>query len=109
MKNKRILIIGGTGALGKTLIKKYHQDNTIMIFSRDEHKHVDLLKVYPNIKSYLGDIRDKESTTNSFSKFKPDIVLHEHAGGTGSKILWNFCKRHNCKYYFFKGLYFSTD
>ena len=35
MKDKRILIIGGTGALGKTLIKKYHQENDIMIFSRD--------------------------------------------------------------------------
>ena len=79
MKNKKILIIGGTGALGKTLIKKYHQDNDIMIFSRDEHKHVDLLKQYPKIKSYLGDIRDKDSITNSFSKFKPDIVINTAA------------------------------
>ena len=79
MKNKRILIIGGTGALGKTLIKKYHQDNTIMIFSRDEHKHVDLLKEYPNIKSHLGDIRDKDSITNSFSRFKPQVVINTAA------------------------------
>ena len=79
MKDKRILIIGGTGALGKTLIKKYHQENDIMIFSRDEHKHVDLLKEYPNIKSYLGDIRDKDSITNSFSKFKPHIVINTAA------------------------------
>ena len=79
MKDKRILIIGGTGALGKTLIKKYHQYNTIMIFSRDEHKHVDLLKKYPKIKSYLGDIRDKDSITNSFSKFKPQVVINTAA------------------------------
>ena len=79
MKDKRILIIGGTGALGKTLIKKYHQQNTIMIFSRDEHKHVDLLKKYPKIQSYLGDIRDKESITNSFSKFKPHVVINTAA------------------------------
>ena len=79
MKDKRILIIGGTGALGKTLIKKYHQDNTIMIFSRDEHKHVDLLKKYPKIKSYLGDVRDKGSITNSFSKFKPQVVINTAA------------------------------
>ena len=79
MKNKRILIIGGTGAFGKTLIKKYHQDNTIMIFSRDEHKHVDLLKEYPNIKSHLGDIRDKDSITNSFSRFKPQVVINTAA------------------------------
>ena len=79
MKDKRILIIGGTGALGKTLIKKYHQENDIMIFSRDEHKHVDLLKQYPKIKSYLGDIRDKSSITNSFSKFKPQVVINTAA------------------------------
>ena len=79
MKDKRILIIGGTGALGKTLIKKYHQENKIMIFSRDEHKHVDLLKQYPKIKSYLGDIRDKSSITNSFSKFKPHVVINTAA------------------------------
>ena len=79
MKNKKIIIIGGTGALGKTLIKKYHKDNTIMIFSRDEHKHVDLLKKYPKIKSYLGDIRDKDSITNSFSKFKPQVVINTAA------------------------------
>ena len=79
MKDKRILIIGGTGALGKTLIKKYHQYNTIMIFSRDEHKHVDLLKKYPKIESYLGDIRDKDSITNSFSKFKPQVVINTAA------------------------------
>lgn len=42
-----------------------------------------------------------------FKKFNPDIVLHEHSGGTGSKILWNFCKKNNRDYYFIKGLYFK--
>ena len=49
-----------------------------MIFSRDEHKHVDLLKQYPKIKSYLGDIRDKSSITNSFSKFKRPLNIPGH-------------------------------
>jgi len=42
MNNKRILIIGGTGALGKTLIRLYQDTNTIKVFSRDEHKQVGL-------------------------------------------------------------------
>ena len=46
MKNKIILIIGGTGALGKTLIKKYYDTNELIVFSRDEHKHYHLLKEY---------------------------------------------------------------
>ena len=61
MENKKILILGGTGALGKSLIKKYYYKNDIIVFSRDEHKHVDLLKKYGGLESYLGDIRDKSS------------------------------------------------
>ena len=37
MKNKKILILGGTGALGKTLIKRYYKNNEIIVFSRDEY------------------------------------------------------------------------
>jgi len=33
MKNKKIMIVGGTGALGKTLVEKYHRENKIIIFS----------------------------------------------------------------------------
>ena len=33
-KDSKILIIGGTGALGKTLIRRYQDDNKIMVFSR---------------------------------------------------------------------------
>ena len=79
MNNKRILIIGGTGALGQALIRRYNEDNTIMIFSRDEHKHVDLMKEYTDVESHLGDIRDKDSIRNCFDKFKPDVVINTAA------------------------------
>ena len=42
--NKKVLIIGGTGSLGKALIRKYQSQNDLLIFSRDEHKHVALEK-----------------------------------------------------------------
>ena len=42
-----------------------------------------------------------------FNDFDPDIILHEHTGGTGSKILWSFCKKYHRDYYFIKGLYFA--
>ena len=49
IEDKKIVIIGGTGALGKALIEKYYYcNNKIIVFSRDEHKHVDLLKKYKN-------------------------------------------------------------
>jgi len=79
MINKTILIIGGTGALGKTLIKRYYGDNKIIIFSRDEHKHYHLLKDYPNIKSVIGDVRDKDSVMNVILRYKPQVVINAAA------------------------------
>ena len=79
MKNKIILIIGGTGALGKTLIKKYYDTNELIVFSRDEHKHYHLLKEYPKIKSVVGDIRDKESVMNVLLRFNPQVVINTAA------------------------------
>ena len=48
MKNKRIMIIGGTGALGKSLTKRWIFDNDILIFSRNEHKQEAMKVKYPN-------------------------------------------------------------
>jgi len=80
IKGKKIVIIGGTGALGKALIEKYYYHNKkIVVFSRDEHKHVDLLKKYNKLESHLGDIRDKDSIRNCFEKHKPDIVINTAA------------------------------
>ena len=79
MKNKVILIIGGTGALGKTLIKRYYNDNTIVVFSRDEHKHYHLQKEYPNVTSVVGNIRDKDSILNTLIRFNPHVVINAAA------------------------------
>jgi len=79
MKNKTILIFGGAGALGKTLIKRYYGDNNIIVFSRDEHKHYHLLKEYPNLKSIIGDIKDKDSINNALLKEKPNVVINAAA------------------------------
>ena len=79
MKNKVILIIGGTGALGKTLIEKYHRNNTIIVFSRDEHKHYHLQKQYPNVTSIVGNIREKNSVMNVLIRFNPEVVINAAA------------------------------
>ena len=79
MKDKKILILGGTGALGKSLIKRYYDKNRIIILSRDEHKHVHLMKKYDKLISHLGDIRDKDSLRNCFDKYKPDVVINTAA------------------------------
>ena len=49
MNNERILIIGGTGALGGTLAKRYYHNNDIMVVSRNEHKQEAMKVKYPNV------------------------------------------------------------
>lgn len=82
MKNKKILIIGGTGALGKTLVNLYQNNNDIKIFSRDEHKQV-YMSMDPNISKNItytiGDVKDKNSLLNVIEDYKPDIVINAAA------------------------------
>ena len=79
MKNKKILILGGTGALGKTLTERYYKQNDIIIFSRDEHKHVNMKSKYPNINYQIGDVKDKDSILQVLNEYKPNIVINTAA------------------------------
>jgi UDP-glucose 4-epimerase len=58
--NKKIFITGGSGYLGKELIKKLYPDNEITIYSRDEAKQYFLKKQYPNLNCVIGDVRNYE-------------------------------------------------
>jgi FlaA1/EpsC-like NDP-sugar epimerase len=79
MINKKILILGGTGALGKTLTKRYYDSNQIIIFSRDEHKHVYMQREFPKAIYQIGDIKDKDSILQSLNEYKPDVVINTAA------------------------------
>ncbi len=79
MKNKKILILGGTGALGQTLTKRYYQNNHIIVFSRDEHKQVNMKKDYKNVYYQIGDIKDKDSVCQVINEYKPDVVINTAA------------------------------
>lgn len=67
-KNKIILITGGTGSFGESMIERFlkYGVKEIRIFSRDEKKQDDLRKKYnnPNLKFYIGDVRDYQSVLN---------------------------------------------
>ena len=79
MNNKRILLIGGTGALGKTLVRRYYDTNEVIVLSRDEHKHHSLKQDYPDIKNMIGDIKDKSSIKNCLNRFNPEVVINAAA------------------------------
>tara|TARA_R110000737_G_scaffold46137_2_gene66169 strand:+ start:660 stop:1616 length:957 start_codon:yes stop_codon:yes gene_type:complete len=79
MINKRVMIIGGTGALGKTLVKRYHKSNDILIFSRDEHKHVNMKRDYPTVDYQIGDVKEKDCLLKALNEYKPDVVVNTAA------------------------------
>lgn len=63
--NKVLLISGGTGSFGNTVLRRFVDSNLseIRIFSRDEKKQDDMRKQYnnPKLKFYIGDVRDYQS------------------------------------------------
>jgi UDP-N-acetylglucosamine 4,6-dehydratase (inverting) len=86
VKNKTILITGGTGSLGKALtnhILKHAPDvKKIIILSRDEQKQFQMaqefpVSSYPQIRFLLGDVRDRERLVRAFQGV--DIVIHAAA------------------------------
>ena len=86
-KNKTLLITGGTGSFGHTVLKHFLSTDIgqIRIFSRDEKKQDDMrhdLQLrYPEyaekVKFYIGDVRDKQSITDAMKGV--DFVFHAAA------------------------------
>ena len=76
MKNKTILITGGTGSLGKALIKKLKINNKIIVYSRDEGKQALLFGNNPDIIRVIGDIRDYNKLDVTLQRHSPDYVIH---------------------------------
>jgi len=65
LKDKTILVTGGTGSIGKALVKEIlkHEPRAIRVLSRDEYKQYCFsreLGPHPKIRFFLGDIRDKD-------------------------------------------------
>jgi UDP-N-acetylglucosamine 4,6-dehydratase/5-epimerase len=83
LKNKVILITGGTGFLGRSLVREILKYNpaSIRIFSRDEVKHHELqqeLKVHKSkLRFLVGDVRDYERLEKATKGC--DILIHAAA------------------------------
>jgi UDP-N-acetylglucosamine 4,6-dehydratase/5-epimerase len=79
--NKTLLITGGTGSFGSTILQKFKNINfkEIRVFSRDEKKQHDLrLKLNdPKVKFIIGDVRDKDSVDNVVKDV--DYIFHAAA------------------------------
>jgi len=85
LDGKNVLITGGTGSFGKKcveIILKRYKPNKLIIFSRDELKQFEMAQVfsdtvYPCMRYFIGDVRDKERLYRAFNGV--DYVIHAAA------------------------------
>ena len=86
LENKVVLITGGTGSLGKALAKHiltlYPLIKKLIIFSRDEQKQFEMAQefptnLFPQIRFFIGDIRDAERLRRAFQGV--DYIIHAAA------------------------------
>ncbi len=85
LKNKSILITGGTGSFGKKLVEtiiKHHKPQRIIIYSRDELKQYEMQQIWPesgvvSMRYFIGDVRDLGRLKRAMENV--DIVIHAAA------------------------------
>ena len=87
LKNKNILITGGTGSFGKSLInyllKSKECPKKIVIFSRDELKQHEISqtlkknKNFKRLRFFIGDVRDKDRVKLALDDI--DCLIHAAA------------------------------
>lgn len=80
-EDKRILITGGTGSLGRALTKRLlkYDIESIRILSRNENNQIRMEQEYEDsrLRFFIGDVRDKERLMRAMEGV--DIVFHAAA------------------------------
>jgi UDP-N-acetylglucosamine 4,6-dehydratase (inverting) len=82
LKNKTILITGGTGTFGQVMVKsllKIRGIKKIIIYSRDDFKQQHMRKKIDSkiLRYFIGDIRDKSRLT--IATIGVDLIIHAAA------------------------------
>tara|TARA_B100001250_G_scaffold414604_1_gene454466 strand:- start:3597 stop:4607 length:1011 start_codon:yes stop_codon:yes gene_type:complete len=81
LKNKKIMITGGTGSFGQAVLNRLMDSDLdqILIFSRDEKKQEDIRRAYKSDKLnfYIGDVRDRDSLVSASRGI--DYIFHAAA------------------------------
>jgi UDP-N-acetylglucosamine 4,6-dehydratase (inverting) len=86
LKNRSILVTGGTGSFGKAFVhrvfKLYPEVSRLVVYSRDELKQFEMAQVYSEreysaIRYFIGDVRDPDRLRRALEGI--DVVVHAAA------------------------------
>ena len=86
LNEKSVLITGGTGSLGRGLVKeilnRWPSIRRLIVFSRDELKQYEMRQQlseerFPSLRFFLGDVRDLQRLRRAFNRV--DVVIHAAA------------------------------
>lgn len=81
IKDKTILVTGGTGSFGRRFVQVALQQDVkkIIVFSRDELKQYEMQHEFKDsrLRFFIGDVRDQERLQRAFDGV--DIVIHAAA------------------------------
>jgi len=82
LKNKTVLITGGTGTFGRAMVHhllKMPLVRQVIVFSRDEYKQSEMAREFTDkrLDFFLGDIRDRTRLMRALHQV--DIVIHAAA------------------------------
>lgn len=112
LDGKAVLVTGGTGSFGKLFVKTLLERTgarRVVVFSRDEQKHVDMARnlfpesKYPQIRYFVGDVRDLPRLKRALNgieyvvhaaamkhvdvaEYNPQECIHTNIGGAENVI-----------------------
>lgn len=75
----KVLVTGGTGFLGRGILRKMACDWDITVYSRDEYKQFQCRQRWPSVNYVLGDVLNVDRLCNVLNWVKPDVVVHTAA------------------------------
>ena len=82
LRNKSVLVTGGTGSFGKRFVQavlRDHEVQRVVVFSRDELKQFEMAEHIrdPRVRFFIGDVRDRDRLKRAFTGV--DVVVHAAA------------------------------
>jgi len=70
----KILLVGGTGVIGRALRRQLHAGHNVAVLTRSEQRAQEL---EVGIQGIVGDLLDADSTLRAVERFSPDAIIHQ--------------------------------